>query len=649
MDALWRPDEARVAGSHITRFAGQLANSTGNSFETYAELHHFSVENREVFWSALWDYAGIVGEKGAGPYVRNGDAITKTRWFPEARLNYAENLLRRRDAHTAIIGVSESGQRSSITYAALYQRVAQLASSLRKDGVGVGDRVAGYVPNTIDTFVAMLATTSVGATWTSCSPDFGLSGVRDRFGQVEPAILFCADAYTYNGKPHSSLDRVRQLVGEISSIRRVVVMPFLSATPNISGMANATVINDYLDTEVSELDFVRVPFDQPVFIMYSSGTTGQPKCIVHSVGGALLKHQTEHLLHTDIKKDDVFFYYSTCGWMMWNWLASGLACGCTLMVVDGSPFYPSQTALIDLIDREKITVFGVSAKYLSAIRKFGLKPIRSHALNSLKTILSTGSPLSAEEYSYVYADVKSDVLLASISGGTDLLGSLVSGNPCLPVYPGELQCPSLAMAVDVVDQEGRSMKHGKGELVCRLSFPSMPVCFWNDPGNEKYHATYFSKIENAWAQGDFAEWTPRGGMIIHGRSDAVLNPGGVRIGTAEIYRQVERIEEVMESIAVGQEWKGDCRVILFVALRDGLRLDTELIQRIRVEIRTNATPRHMPSKVIQVAEIPRTRSGKIVEITVRDLIHGREVKNADALSNPETLDLFRDLPELLED
>ena len=487
-----------------------------------------------------------------------------------------------------------------------------------------------------------------GAVWTSCSPDFGLNGIVDRFGQVEPKVLFTAGSYTYNAKVHNCLDCVSQLVEAIPSIQRTIVNSFLGDELDISIVRNSIMIEDFLDRQATDIHFSRVPFQHPLFIMYSSGTTGVPKCIVHSVGGALLEHQKEHRLHTDISETDVFFYYTTCGWMMWNWLASGLACGCTIVAYDGSPFCPSPTALFDIIDHEGITVFGVSAKYIAAIHKEGVWPKRSHDLKSLKTILSTGSPLAPEEFHYIYEQVKPDVLLSSISGGTDLLGAFLSGNPCLPVYAGQLQCPGLAMEMDVVDDDGQSLMIEKGELICRSSFPSMPIEFWNDPNDKLYHNAYFSRIEGVWSQGDLAQWTDQRGMIIHGRSDAVLNPGGVRIGTAEIYRLVDKIDQVSESVAVGQQWAGDCRVILFVTLRKGKTLTDDLCHAIRTDIRTHATPRHVPAKIIHVVDIPRTRSGKAVELAIADVIHGRPVKNIEALANPGALEFYKDLPELAQ-
>jgi acetoacetyl-CoA synthetase len=646
MDPLWKPNQNRIEEAQLTRFADEVSKIAHQPFNNYGQLHRWSVENCESFWSTVWDFSGIIGDKGSPPFVVDNDQITRTQWFPEARLNFAENLLQRRDDHTAIVSCHESGGRSEISFADLYLRVAQISSSLKQQGIKPFDRVAGFLPNGIDSFAAMLATTSLGAVWTSCSPDFGLDGVIDRFGQVKPKVLFTSDSYSYNGKKHDCRDRVSRVVANISSIERTIVFSFLGDSADVSDIPNAIVMDEFLDLQATEVHFHRVPFQHPLVIMYSSGTTGKPKCIVHCVGGVLLEHQKEHRLHTDLGPDDVLFYYSTCGWMMWNWMASALACGSTIVAYDGSPFCPSPTALIDLIDREQITAFGVSAKYISAIRKEGLVPRETHDLGSLKTILSTGSPLAAEEFQYIYEQVKSDVLVSSISGGTDLLGCFLSGNPCLPVYAGQLQCPGLAMQMDVVDNAGNSLETDKGELICRNSFPSMPIGFWNDANNEKYHDAYFSRIMGVWSQGDFAQWTNEGGMIIHGRSDAVLNPGGVRIGTSEIYRQVDKIEGISESMAVGQKWDGDCRIILFVTLSDGYLLNDDLCHRIRTELRTHATPRHVPAKIIQVAEIPRTRSGKIVELAVTDIIHGRPVKNMEALANPTALDLYKNLPQL---
>jgi acetoacetyl-CoA synthetase len=643
---LWSPTTARVEAAALTRFTKQKKPELVSA--GYGPLHRWSIEHRAEFWSALWDFAGIVGDKGAPPYLLDEDCLPGSRWFPAARLNYAENLLRRRDNHTALIGVLENGERSSVSYRELHQRVAGLATALTNDGVGLGDRVAGYLPNVIDTVVAMLATSSIGAMWSSCSPDFGHPGLLDRFGQIEPKVLFTADGYYYNGKRHDSLARIAAALPELPSVIRVVVIPVVGDSPAIGSIESAVILRDYIDPAATECRFERLPFDHPLFIMYSSGTTGRPKCIVHSAGGALLEHQKEHLLHTDIGPDDIFFYYTTCGWMMWNWLVSGLACGSTVVLYDGAPGYRDPDSLMRLIEQERLTVFGTSAKYISMREKENARPGKRYDLGSLQTLLSTGSPLAPESFHYVYKHIKQDVLLSSIAGGTDILGAFASGNPCLPVYAGELQCLGLGMAVDVADDQGQSIRQQKGELICRRSFPSVPAGFWNDPDNSRFHAAYFARFEKVWTHGDYAEITTHDGMIIHGRSDALLNPGGVRIGTAEIYRQVEKVPAVVESVAVGQAWGGDCRVILFVRLHGEAKLTDAIVAEIRQTIRANTTPRHVPAKIIQVLDIPRTRSGKIAEIAVRKVISGDPVDNTEALANPESLSQFMHLRELRE-
>ncbi len=643
---LWTPAKSRVEAAAITRFAAVA--QPGLQGAGYGALHRWSVDHRADFWSALWDFAGILGEKGPPPYLLDGDRLPGSRWFPAARLNYAENLLRRGDDHLALVSVLENGRRETLTWRGLRQRVAALAAALASDGVVAGDRVAGYVPNVIDTVVAMLATTSLGAVWSSCSPDFGIAGLVDRFGQIAPKVLFTADGYYYNGKVHDSLGRVGEALPHLPSVLRVVIIPVAGSSSGTAGIVQGVLLADYLVRDATEPRFERLPFDHPLFILYSSGTTGKPKCIVHGVGGALLEHQKEHLLHTDLGPDDVFFYFTTCGWMMWNWMVSALATGCTIVLYDGAPGYPQVDSLVQLIDKEGITVFGTSAKYLSLLDKEGARPGERYRLDSLKTILSTGSPLSPETFRYVYRHIKPDVLLSSIAGGTDLLGAFASGNPCLPVHAGELQCKGLGMDVDVVEDEGRPIRQRKGELVCRRSFPSVPLGFWADPDNSRFHEAYFSRFENVWTHGDYAEITAHDGLIIHGRSDALLNPGGVRIGTAEIYRQVEKIPAVTESVAVGQTWGDDCRVILFVRLRDGVHLDEALAASIRQTIRENTTPRHVPARIVQVQDIPRTRSGKIAEIAVRKAIHGEPPGNTEALANPESLGLYANLRELRE-
>ena len=584
-------------------------------------------------------------------------------WFPDARLNFAENLLRRRGNQTAIVALLENGTRNETSFDDLYQQVSAIAAALRARGVAPGDRVAGFMPNVTETVVAMLAATSLGAVWTSCSPDFGFQGVMDRFGQVKPKVLFAADGYYYNGKAHDSLEKVRQIAEEIDSLEHVVIVEMIQQSPDtattvgitdgITGSRTEEIKSAALYSGwqreyagVNEIEFEQLPFDHPLYIMYSSGTTGVPKCIVHGAGGTLVQHLKEHRLHCDIGPKDTLFYFTTCGWMMWNWLVSGLASGATLVLYDGSPFADEGRVLLDAIDRERITVFGTSAKFISGVEKAGLKPRESHDLSSLKSILSTGSPLSHESFEYVYQDVKSDVLLASIAGGTDIISCFVGGCPTRPVYTGQIQCRALGMAVEFWDEAGEPLEAGKGELVCKRPFPSMPIGFWNDEDGGKYQRAYFAQFDNVWCHGDYGELTVEGGAIIHGRSDAVLNPGGVRIGTAEIYRQVEKLDAIAESIVIGQDWEDDVRVVLFVVLRDGEVLDDALAQSVRATIRQNATPRHVPAKIIQVPEIPRTLSGKIVELAVREVVHGRSVNNVDALANPEALTHFADLAEL---
>jgi acetoacetyl-CoA synthetase len=613
---------------------------------TYAALHRWSVDSPEEFWRAVWETGDILGETGSETVVGQG-AMPGTRWFPGAKLNYAENLLRRRDPEPALLFRTENRTPRSISHAELHDAVAGLRRSLEAWGVRPGDRVAGYMPNLPETVIAMLAATSLGAVWSSCSPDFGLRGAVDRFGQIEPLVLFTADGYFYNGSTHDSLARVREIKAAIPSVERVVVISHTCEVADLSGIQGSVHFDEAVGTATAHpISFERFPFDHPLFIMYSSGTTGPPKCIVHGAGGTLLQHVKEHRLQVDLKPDDRFFYFTTCGWMMWNWLVSGLASEAALVLYDGSPFHPDGNVLFDLVDEIGIDVFGTSAKFIDSVAKAGLEPARSHDLSSIRTVLSTGSPLAPESFDFVYRSIKSDVCLASISGGTDIISCFVGGNPIGPVWRGEIQAPGLGMEVDVFDDQGRSLPAGKGELVCTAPFPSMPLGFWNDPDGHRYRAAYFERFPGVWCQRDFAERTENGGFRIHGRSDAVLNPGGVRIGTAEIYRQVEQIDEVVEGLVIGQEWHGDVRVVLFVTLRDGCRLDDALVQRIRDQIRRHATPRHVPARVIQVADIPRTKSGKIVELAVRRVVHGQAVVNREALANPEALDLYENLSEL---
>ncbi|MFY0664890.1 MAG: acetoacetate--CoA ligase [Natronospirillum sp.] len=643
---LWTPSADRINAARMTEFMHAMNYQYGLDLSTYDELFDWSVDQHESFWNSFWDYSGIVASQKGGTVLADGHLMPGARWFPQARLNFAENLLRNRDDRTALIFRDEAGNRAQLSYAELYQQVAQVASALRQQGVTVGDRVSGFMPNRIDTVVAMLATSSLGALWSSCSPDFGIQGVVDRFGQVEPKVLFTCDGYHYNGKHIDSLVRVREIADKITSIQAIVVVPYLSATPDLAGLPKAVTLNDFIDTAATEITFAQVPFDHPLYIMYSSGTTGVPKCIVHSVGGTLIQHLKEHMLHCDLQRDDTLFFYTTCGWMMWNWLVSGLAVGATVLLYDGSPMAPRIDSLWDIAEQEGISVFGTSAKYIAALEKGDAKPRESHHLPKLRAVLSTGSPLAPESFDYVYRDIKSDVMLSSISGGTDIVSCFALGSPLLPVYSGELQCRGLGMAVQIFNDDGKPVTGEKGELVCVKPFPSMPIYFWDDADQAKYRGAYFENFPNIWAHGDYGEITEHGGVIIHGRSDAVLNPGGVRIGTAEIYRQVEKVEEVQESLCIGQPWGDDVRVVLFVRLKDGYTLDETLINTIKTTIRANTTPRHVPAKVIQVADIPRTISGKIVELAVRKMVMGETVKNKDALANPQALELFRDLPEL---
>ena len=644
---LWTPTPERVASSQMTAFREHANARWGLDLPDYDALHAWSVAQPEQFWTSIWSFGEVIGEPG-DTVLEHGDRMPGARWFPEAKLNFAQNLLRRRDSGEALVFWGEDKVKQRFTWAELYREVAHFAAALREMGVAPGDRVAAYMPNMPQTVVAMLATASIGAIFTSASPDFGEQGVLDRFGQTEPKVLITVDGYYYNGKAVDCHAKVAAVVAGLPSLKRVVVVPYLKAEPVLDGIAHARSWGEFLrpHQQVTEIEFTQLPFDHPLYIMYSSGTTGVPKCIVHCAGGALLQHIKEHRLHTDVKPGDRVFYFTTCGWMMWNWLVSGLAVGATLLLFDGSPFVDEGDILFDYADAEGMTHFGTSAKFIDHLAKLGRRPNQTHKLDTVRAILSTGSPLVPEGFDYVYEAIKKDVCLSSISGGTDILSCFVLGNPVLPVWRGEIQCKGLGMAIEVFDDDGKPVRGEKGELVCTKPFPAMPIGFWNDPDNAKYHAAYFERFDNIWCHGDFCEITEHGGLIIHGRSDATLNPGGVRIGTAEIYRQVEKLDEILESLVIGQDWENDVRVVLFVKLREGVVLDDALIQKIKQTIRANTTPRHVPAKVVAVDDIPRTRSGKIVELAVRNVVHGRPVKNVEALANPDALNFYRDRKEL---
>ena len=643
---LWLPGARRLQEANINRFMQLIRLERDPAVVDYQSLYRFSIDSPKAFWRAVWEFGGVVGYPG-DITVEHFECMPGAKWFPHGRLNFAENLLRYRDDRDALLFRSETGLGSSITYRQLYKQVAGVASALRKLGVEPGDRIAAYMPNLPETVIAMLAATSIGAIWSSCSPDFGIDGVVDRLDQIKPKVLFCAAAYTYNGKQHDCLARVREIQKRIDSIQKVVVTPYVDSDPDIDILENAELLESFSNSDAAEIEFTRLPFDHPVYVLYSSGTTGAPKCITHGAGGTLLQILKEHLLHIDLKRDDRLCYYTTCGWMMWNWLVNGLATGATLVLYEGSPFHPGPEAMFDLVDELGITIFGTGAKAISAWQKAGIRPRETHSLATLKTILSTGSPLAPASFDYVYKDIKKDLCLSSIAGGTDIVSCFACGCPVLPVYRSEIQCLGLGMAVEILRDDGsRAEVNETGELCCVQSFPSMPVCFWGDEDGSKYRAAYFEQYPGVWAHRDFAKITEHGGMVIYGRSDATLNPGGVRIGTAEIYRQVESLDEVLESICIGQDWDDDVRVVLFVRLRDDVILDDDLQARIRKVVRENATPRHVPARIVQVNDIPRTVSGKIVELAVRNIVHGRIVKNADALANPEALSLYQDLPEL---
>ncbi|HEY7841464.1 MAG TPA: acetoacetate--CoA ligase [Gammaproteobacteria bacterium] len=651
MTALWQPSEKQIASARLTAFRDYVRERFDVPTKDYADLHRWSITDRDAFWLAVWDFCGVVAAGRGERVCIDGDRMPGAKFFPDARLNYAENLLRRRDDGEAIVFRCENGLGSRMTWQHLYEEVSLLARGLRAAGVEPGDRVAAIMPNIPETMVAFLACASIGAVWSSCSPDFGVQGVLDRFRQIEPKVLLACDGYFYNGKQVDILDKLREIIAGLPSLKRAFIEPFLrnatGATLTTGGIPRTSLLIDLVIAhKPGPAEFTPLPFNHPLYILYTSGTTGLPKCIVHSHGGVLLTHLKEHQLHMDVRPDDRVFWFTTCGWMMWNWLVSALASKATLLLYDGSPFYPDARAVFDFAQEERMTHLGTSAKFIQAAEKAGVKPVETHDLAALRAIGSTGSTLLPEGFDYVYRDVKKDVCLSSVSGGTDIVSCFVGGTPTLPVRRGEIQCKALGMAVEVWNDDGKRVIGKKGELVCTKSFPSMPIGFWNDPDGVRYRAAYFERFPGVWAHGDFAEETPEGGFFIYGRSDATLNPGGVRIGTAEIYRQVDRFDEILESVAVGQDWDGDTRIVLFVVLREGHELGENLVARLKKQIRAGTSPRHVPAKIVAVKEIPRTRSGKITELAIRDVVHGRTVKNVEAIANPDALQQFRNRPEL---
>ena len=646
---LWQPSKERRTQSNMYRFMNFINKRHGRDFEEYEPFHQWSIENIPDFWAAMWEFAGIIAST---PYSKVVDDLNKmpgARWFIDARLNFAENLLRHRDDQIALTFKGEARDSVRMTYRQLYSEVARVAISLKEAGVLVGDRVVGFMPNMPQSIIAMLAAASIGATWSSCSPDFGIKGVLDRFGQIKPKILFTADGYFFKGKEIDSLERISKISKALPSIEKVIVVPYTQQNPDLRHIPDAIHYADFLTPEPDpEINFEQLPFDHPLYIMYSSGTTGLPKCMVQSAGGILIHHIKELMLHTDLKREDTIFYFTTCGWMMWNWLTSSLSVGATLVLYDGNPFYPHPDVLWKMAQDEKITVFGTSAGYIAALQNTEIKPDDLYDLTSLRSVLSTGSPLSVEGFEFIYREVKADLQLASIAGGTDLNGCFGLGNPLGSVYAGELQCRGLGMNVHAFNEEGKSVINQKGELVCTTPFPSMPIYFWDDPDGKKYHAAYFDVYPNIWRHGDFIKISEHGGMVMYGRSDTTLNPGGVRIGTSEIYRQIEQMEEIEDSVVVSQNWKNDVRIILFVKLPDRVELTEELKQKIVSNIRSNISPRHVPAKILSVPDIPYTLNMKKVELAVKNIIENQPVLNKDALINPEALDFYAELKELQE-
>jgi acetoacetyl-CoA synthetase len=647
---LWKPSEDQIKKSNMYAFMHNVNQKYHKNIRDYQELFQWSVENIEEFWAQMWDFAKIIASKQPHQIVDDVTKMPFTKWFTGARLNFAENLLRFTDTQTAIVFLGENQVYRKFTYAQLYDAVGRLALSLREAGVQTGDRVVGFMPNMPESIIAMLAVSSIGAIWSSCSPDFGIKGVLDRFGQIKPKVLFTANGYFFKGKTIDSIERIVKILKQIDSVEKVVVVPYTETSSNISTIRDSVLFEDFISSEkIQKIQFEQLPFDHPLYIMYSSGTTGLPKCMVQSAGGILIHQMKEHLLHTDLKRDDNIFYFTTCGWMMWNWLVCGLSVGATIVLYDGNPFYPGPEVLWQMAQDEKISVFGTSAGYIAALMNSGLKPGKQFDLSSLRTILSTGSPLSMEGFEFIYQDIKNDLQLASISGGTDINGCFALGNPILPVYAGELQCRGLGMKVEAFDKNSTSVYNQQGELVCTAPSPSMPIYFWDDPEGKKYHSAYFDVYPGIWRHGDYIEINDRGGVIIYGRSDTTLNPGGVRIGTAEIYRQVEMLDEIEDSLVVGQNWKNDVRIVLFVKMKSDCILNDDLKNKIRQTIRKNASPRHVPAKIIDVPDIPYTLNMKKVELAVKKTIQGEAVLNKDALKNPSVLDYYVDLQALKSD